>query len=242
MELRKLKRRLHYGVNPVLAMALSAMMLFSLSRLLLLGWQHQSLSDLPLSFLVSQGLRVDFASVCALFALPLLILLIASLNPYVRVPRFILFIIRLYGALGLSFIVFNELLTPWFINEFATRPNHIFIHYLQEPAKLLSYLWDGHKLTLFVALIGSLVSLYGAYRWCSFFFKSYHQGTFKYNAIVLVLTICIIPLGIRASFDHSPFNPEMVALSDNSIANALPLNSSYSLIYYLFHIDELPMK
>lgn len=241
MELRKFKRRLHYGVNPVVAMALSAMVFFSLSRFCLALWQLDNLDDLSFSWLFSQGLRVDFASVCALFALPLLALLIASLNPYVRVPRFILFVLRVYGTLGLTFIVFNELMTPWFISDFKTRPNHIFVHYMQDIPALLATLWDGHKLDLLVVIAGTLLALYGSYRLCTFFFKSYHQGTFKYNALVLVITICIVPLGVRSSFDHSPFNPDMVAISDNSVANALPLNSSYSVIYNLFHLDELPI-
>lgn len=242
IELIKLRRRVHYGVGPILAMALTAMMLLSCSRILLSWWQLDTLQEVSLSWVLIQGLRVDFASVCGLYALPLLILLISSMNPYVRVPRIILFVIRIYGTLALAFLVFNELLTPWFISDYATRPNYIYVHYLNDFGSLIATLWDGHKLILFTTICGLLLSLYGGFKLNSFYMRSYRQGNFKYNATVLVLTICIVPLGIRSNFGHKPFNPEMLCLSSNSVANSLPLNSSYSAVYSMFHLDEFPSE
>ena len=242
IELIRLRRRMHYGVGPIVAMAITAMLFLSLSRICLSLWQLDAITDVSLGWILTQGLRVDFASVCGLYALPLLILLIGSMNPYVRVPRIILFIIRVYGTLAFAFLVFNELLTPWFIADYGTRPNHIFVGYLTDFSDLISVLWSAHKLVLFSTFIGTLLSFYLGFKLNSYFMRSYRQGTFKYNILALVLTICIVPLGIRSNFQGKPFSPDMLELSQNSIANALPLNSSYSAVYSMFHLDELLLK
>lgn len=236
----KLRRRLHYGVGPILAMALTAMVFLSCSRLLLTLWQSEVLNDVSLSWIIMQGIRVDFASVCGLFALPLLVLLIGSFNPYVRVPRVLLFCIRIYATLAFAFLVFNELLTPWFINDFGSRPNHIYVHYLAHLGAMLSLLWEEHMLNLFITIVGTILAIWGSFYLNGFYMRSYRQGSFKYNATALVITICIVPLGIRSNFNNKPFSPELLAVSQNTIANALPLNSSYLTVYNMFHLDEMP--
>ncbi|MCK0527547.1 LTA synthase family protein [Anaerobiospirillum sp. NML120449] len=238
-ELRKFLRRLHYGVNPILVMALMAMVFFSLSRIALSIWQWDVIPEGTFHIVLLQGIRVDFASVCGLFALPFLVLTLASLNPYVRVPRIIPFIISIYCALGFAFIVLNELATPGFIMEYGVRPNQIYVQYIKYLKELTATLWGGHKLELFATIIGTGIALYVGFRVSSFLLRNYRQGSFTYSAIALVLTICIVPLGIRSTLGHRPLNPAMVSFSNNSLANSLPVNSSYSAIYHYLHLDDL---
>ena len=122
--LKTLRRLRRYGINPVLIIAFAAMIILSLSRLILSLWQWESIPDGGFATILLQGIRVDFASVCALFGLPVLVLIFLSLVPYLRMPRMVLVGINVYCSLAIAFLILNEAATPEFIKVFGTRPIH----------------------------------------------------------------------------------------------------------------------
>lgn len=237
--LKTLRRLRRYGINPVLIIAFAAMIILSLSRLILSLWQWESIPDGGFATILLQGIRVDFASVCALFGLPVLVLIFLSLVPYLRMPRMVLVGINVYCSLAIAFLILNEAATPEFIKVFGTRPNYIFVQYMLTWDDLVILLWSGHKLKLLTIFIIVIVSLFISFKLSERLLRGYHQGRFKYNVICLLIALCTIPLGVRSSFESKPFNPSMVAFTNNPLVNALPLNSSYTIVYDAFHLRDL---
>lgn len=229
---------MHFGVNPVLVMALVAMVILSISRIMLIAWVYDQVPENGVIYILLQGIRIDFASICGLFALPLLVVSGLSLIPFVTFPRFILLLIRIYCAAAIAFLVMNEMATPGFINEYGVRPNHLYVQYLMYPKEVFATLWGGHKLELFLSLIVTFATFLGAYKLSNICFNHYVAGRFIYSFVVLLLTICVVPLGIRSTLGHRPLNPAMVSFTDNPLINSLPVNSSYNAVYALFHLND----
>lgn len=235
-------RLVHSGVGPLLMMGALSLVLLSLSRLLLVIWQYDQVPSGGLGLVFLQGIRVDFASICGLFALPLLLLGALNILPWQRLPSVVLFLLKLYGAAAIAFLVMNEAATPGFILEYGVRPNHIYVKYLIYPREVFLTLWGGHKLELFLSCAVTVLSFILSWRFASWCFKDYRTVKWSGALLCLLLTICIVPLGIRSTLGHRPLNPSMVSFSSNALANSLPVNSSYNAVYALLHLDEYELS
>lgn len=143
---------LHYGINPILFMALVSWGFLTLTRLGLTLWQWGLVPEGGLSSIFLGGLRVDIASICGLYALPLLVITIITLLPKVTVGPVLIRILSAYCAAALAFLVMNEAATPSFVLEYGVRPNHIYVQYLVYPREVFSMLWHGHKLSLVLGI------------------------------------------------------------------------------------------
>ena len=248
----------HYGVNPILFMVVLSMVLLMLARLGLTVWHWDKVPTNGLLPIIVGGLRVDFASVCALFVVPMLVVLLVSLVPRLKLPRWLMRVLSVYCALAVAFLVMNEGATPGFILEYGVRPNHIYVQYLIYPKEVLPMLWQGHKLELIVGLLLTGLALVLSYRVSMWAFggakssqqnasiryssvsssSAYRSGSLLYTLCLLLLTIVVVPLGIRSSLGHRPLNPSTVAFCDNPLVNSLPTNSSYNAVYALAHLND----
>ncbi len=227
---------LHAGLMPALILSLVALVLLTLSRILLIIWQNKHLPDGSLSYILLQGLRVDFATLCALMA-PLLLTL--SVLCLIRLsPAPVLWLCRVYVAAAITFLVMNEAATPGFILEYGVRPNHLYVQYLMYPREVFSTLWGGHKVALFGSILLMTLSAYLSYRLATYLLRPFTLPSFKVGLIGLVAILAIVPLGIRSTLGHRPLNPAMVAFCDVPLANSLPLNSSYAAAYALAHLNS----
>ncbi len=239
---RAIHNFVHRGVGPILFLAFAAMLLLTLSRLLLTLWQYDQLPPesgaAAWAHILFQGVRVDFASICALFALPMLVLTLVSMIPFIKVHRFIITAIKAYCALCLAFLLMNEAATPGFILEYGVRPNHIYVQYLEYPREIFATLWHGHKVALLLSIVGTALTVVAGWKLGSWAFQGYEQSSKLVAVTALVFTVAIVPLGIRSTLGHRPLNPAMVAFTNNSLVNTLPLNSSYSAIYAFAHLKD----
>lgn len=227
------------GIYPVLMVGILAMLILSISRIMLTMWQSHLVEGGYWGHVLLQGVRVDFASVCALYAIPLMVLILFSISSWFRVPRFIVLIIKWYCILTIPFLVFNEVNTPSFIIEYGVRPNEVYVHNFKEPMTLLSTLLASYKLNVLVSLVLTIAAGYASYRINGRYFRHYRQATPSSAVTALILVVCFVPLGIRSTTGSHPFNPAMIEFSDSALANSLPLNSSYSAAYALWHYQEL---
>ena len=220
---------------------LCCLFVLTLSRALLAWWQADLLPEGSLGFIFLTGLRFDIASLCALFALPLLIAVLFSLCGWV--PRQLMLLLRAWCAAALAFLVMNEAATPGFMAEYGVRPNHIYVQYLIYPQEVIKTLWGGHKLELLCSLL--LIAAAMALGWYVSG-KCLNRGRQqKGNRITLVLQLIallvLVPLGIRSSLGHRPLNPSVAAFCDSPLVNTLPLNSSYSAIYALTKLGSVKL-
>ena len=228
--------KLRCGIMPLCLFCVLSMAFLSISRIGLMIWLYSGIDSSKILYILLQGIRVDFATICGLYA-PAFLLLVFS-SPVKAAHKWVLLIIKIYCAAALSFLVLNEAATPPFILEYGVRPNHLYVQYLIYPKEVLSTLWNGHKLAVFFNLAVIVLAFAAGFKIASKLFKDYVWASFKISAISLAVIIVVIPLGIRSTLGHRPLNPALISFSNDPLLNTLPLNSSYSAAYALAHLNQ----
>lgn len=224
---------------PLLAFAWRALLLLSSARLALIIWQWQRVIDADmLAPVFVQGLRFDLVLLGLVLAIPALCFpLLASNRMLLPAWRFVL---KFYLPIALLAILFMEVSTPSYIQQFDSRPNVLFVEYIDHPVEVLSTLWVAYKMQLFIAVV--LLILVGRYSFRKF---GHLTGTIQPLSAGSVLIIAPLLLFlcfalIRSSTGHRPVNPSTVALSNDPMVNDLALNSAYTLLYALYELRHEP--
>ena len=159
----------------------------------------------------------------------LLIWLFATTRPMLRIGGWLL---RAYLVACFAGLVFMELATPSFINQYDARPNRLFVEYLIYPKEVVSTLAGGYAWQFAGAILAVIaLALLFARRLRA---SAQHATRPMHFAAVLVLTpvlfvLCV--LAARSTLDHRAVNPSTVAISTDPMVNDLALNSTYSLLY-----------
>ena len=175
-------------------------------------------------FVALHGLRFDLIVLCMLL-LPALVAqpLLCSNRLWQQCLHF-----YLLGAYAL--VVLIEAATPTFVGEFDLRPNILFLEYLRYPQEILSMLWIGYKLPLFLGLIASsaLILMIGRLLRQP---QLPRRLPIRSRLLFITLTLVLCVVGIRSSFGHRPANPSVIAFSNDLLVNDLVLSSIYSVAY-----------
>ncbi len=138
-----------------------------------------------------------------------------------------------YRAWWLAFVLL-EVSTPQFIREYDTRPNRLFVEYLNSPHEVSAMLWHGYK----GVVLGALMAL-AVLGWLGFrVLRARRAGTWRLDRklawwprpLLTALAFAGLFLVARGTLEHRPLNASMVAFSDDSMVNTLPLNSLYNVI------------
>ncbi|MCF7483051.1 LTA synthase family protein [Vibrio sp. J1-1] len=217
-------------LQPIAVFSLFSLTFLSLSRVLLLCWQSDRIESFQdLIYILGQGVRVDAATLCWLFVLPALLSALLPFNG--KIGDGWKWILRLWMVAGLWILVYMELATAPFIQEYDLRPNRLFIEYLIYPKEVMSMLWTGYKLELFIGAAGTALTLILGWKWSKKLTDSAQQINWKWRPLLAILVVLIGVAGARSSFGHRPLNPAMVAFSSDPLLNDLTLNSSYSLLF-----------
>src|SRR5690554_189713 len=139
---------------PILMLFSAILFIGGVSRALLVVWQFGRVAETsvwPSIFL--HGLRVD--AIVAGFAVAPLVLLLPILG-----HRFSWKIWKritiLWALFTLFLFIFMEIATPTFINEYDTRPNRLFVEYLNHPKEIMSMLWEGYLPTVIAGLVACI--------------------------------------------------------------------------------------
>ncbi|MGP8305139.1 LTA synthase family protein [Vibrio sp. YIC-376] len=224
-------------LQPLAVFSLFSLAFLSLSRLLLLLWQSDRIETFSdFFYILSQGVRVDVATLCWLFILPALLSSLLPLNG--KIGGGWKWILRLWMVAGLGILVYMELATAPFIQEYDLRPNRLFVEYLIYPKEVMSMLWAGYKLELFVGVVGTTLALIFSWKWSKKLTNSAQQINWKWRPLLAIIAVLICFAGARSSFGHRPLNPAMVAFSSDPLLNDLALNSSYSLLFALSNMKS----
>ncbi len=220
-------------LKPYLVFLLSLLIVLSLSRLGLMLWQLDRVQDTQgFAYVLFQGIRFDLMLAGMLLVLPLMISPLVAV--FSKPQSGWNFILRVYLTLVFAAVVFLELSTPSFINQYDLRPNYLYVEYLKYPQEVLSTLWVGYKFQLIVSILITGLSAYGINK----ALKKYQPNDIKLTLPVAILAspalflICV--MAVRSTFDHRPVNPASVAFSTDPLVNTLPLSSSYSVLYAIY--------
>jgi len=144
-----------------------------------------------------------------------------------------LVILKIWFFCSFVTLLFFELTTPAFINEYDLRPNRLFIEYLIYPKEVLSMLLQGHLYEMISTLVSLIVG--GLFGW-------YITGKINYNSEVKNITafpvftaflILLLSFFVcaRGTLSHRPINPSLVFFSTDALVNSLTLNSAYSVAF-----------
>ncbi len=217
-------------MQPIAAFSLFSLLFLSISRVLLAFWQIDRIDSLnDLIYILGQGLRVDIATLCWLFILPALFSTFMPLTG--KMGECWKRILRIWMVLGLWVLVYMELATAPFIQEYDLRPNRLFVEYLIYPKEVLSMLWTGYKLELFIGALGTVLTITLGWKWSKKLTDKAQQVNWKWRPLLALFVVLFGVAGARSSLGHRPLNPAMVAFSNDPLLNDLALNSSYSLLF-----------
>jgi len=223
------------SLQPLLLMALAVLTILTLSRLFLVShwWQRVEQQD-ALSFILLQGARFDAVLIGMLLIIPCLLL------PLLATSSLILpgwkWLLTVYIPLVIATVLFMELATPSFADQFDARPNILFFEYLEHPREVLSTLWGAYRLPMLLGL-----PIVAAVAW--FVLRHVRHAVADIQAVPFLVAL---PMGlllalvcgaaIRSTTDHRPINPATVAQTSDALVNELPLNSTYTTAYAAYEM------
>ncbi|MCR4553414.1 MAG: LTA synthase family protein [Succinivibrionaceae bacterium] len=183
------------------------------------------LREVPL--LLFNGLRTDISALGYIMALPVLLTFIRNIFSQ-KIAPYILSVERIYLMLTGTLIFFTEICTFPFMEEYASRPNRLFLEYLIYPAELSKLMIKGH-MTAVISITTVMIIF------CCFWHKALNRIGLKPRSFWLTSLSVFIFAGLitfiaaRSSFDHRPFNIAKAIFSNNQIMNSLTANSGYVL-------------
>jgi len=184
-----------------------------------------------------QGIRIDFLLFSALFMLPLFAYTV--LHTLIGTTTAgMMRIVVYWTVMAVVLILFFELITPWYMFEYGARPERKFFEYLSSPREVMLMLWGMYGFLMLGILLVVTASVPVIYRLAVSFYSSAGRWSVPQMLVILPLVVLLMLLGIRSSLDHRPLNPSTVAFSDDTIANALPLNSLYSVLYAAYSMKN----
>ncbi|UXK08781.1 LTA synthase family protein [Shewanella putrefaciens] len=220
-----------YGpFHAILIFCLLVLFVTTVSRICLGLWQAERVVAVEgWSHLLLQGLRVDIATLCWLWGIAALGTALFSGDHFVG--RLWQPILRIWLTFGLWVIVFLEISTPTFIEEYGIRPNRLYVEYLIYPKEVLSMLWAGRKVELIFSVIVSMATLWGGWVLSGKLTSYLRFPRWYWRPVLAVVVVVLAFLGARSTLGHRPLNPAMVAFADDPLVNSLVTNSSYSLVF-----------
>lgn len=224
-------------LEPFAIFSIFSLVLFSLSRLMLIVWQYPRVAASDgLHYILLQGIRFDLVILGIVLVVPLMITPLAHINGQLGGIWKRLMLIYLVSCFAM--FVFTEAATPSFINQYDLRPNVWFIEYLKYPDEVFSTLLKAYKLSLFFAILATIIASY-------FLYDRLHKSnsttetTKWYVAIISVPIIFLLCVAVvRSTFDHRAVNPSTVSFSNDPLVNTLPMSSSYTVLYAAYQLQD----
>jgi phosphoglycerol transferase MdoB-like AlkP superfamily enzyme len=219
---------------PFVAMLILGLILLSASRIGLVIWKFDRVANSgKLAEILLQGVRVDIIQLFLISLLPLLLAPILATQRLFNIWQKFSYV---WVMAAIVLLVFLEVSTPGFINEYDVRPNRIFVEYLKYPNEVFSMLWRGFKIEIFSVLISAGFTAWAAHRYMKPWLSMSASWSNKKIWVVWPLIFVLAAFGIRSSLGHRPANPAMFAITADSMVNSLVLNSGYSVVYATYSL------
>ena len=229
--------RLTPALYPFVAFAWRLLLILTLSRIVLVAWQWDRVlaADMLWSVFL-QGLRFDLVLLGLLCIVPVLLWpLLASTARLLPLWRLA---VQVYFPLALLIVLFLELSTPSFMEQFDFRPNILFVEYLDSPREVFATLWGAYRGPLIFGVLAACAFAWFTVRQFARLAKRVVPVGAGPAILVLPLLLVLCLAAVRSTADHRPVNPSTVALSTDPLANDLALNSAYTLLYAIYETGE----
>ncbi|MCP4045785.1 MAG: LTA synthase family protein, partial [Gammaproteobacteria bacterium] len=205
------------------------LLVLTLSRIVLVTWFWDRVAPTGgTGFILLQGVRFDLVLMGMLLGPALLA------APWLSGRKFGASVLRLYLLAVALYVLWVELGTIPYIDQYDARPNYIYIEYLKYPREIFSMLMASYGLLLVLIAVFTVAS--GLLVWrLTRNAKQPIPGQRFFGALLLmpILVVMIFAM-IRSTTGHHPVNPSTVAFTTDSMVNQLALNSPYTLIYAVY--------
>ncbi len=218
-----------FPLYPFIRYCLLILLLLSSARVLFMLWQRERLRTWGnVIKVIGFGIRFDIIIICYLWFIPAFLLLL--LPEYALLNSLFQFASQYWFMLSTLLMVFMEISTPAFIDQFDTRPNRLFFEYLETPVEviktsLLEYPW--HFVAASILLAALVTYLIG---FNTQIYSDVSPLLWWQRLILLPVLFVLLLVGARSSFQHRPANASIAAFTNDQLVNKLGLNSTYSLL------------
>jgi len=205
------------------------LLILSLSRIVLLAWYWGRVAPTDGNwFILLQGIRFDIVLMGMLLGPALLA------APWLSGRKRGGSLLRYYLVVVTLFVVWVELGTIPYIDQYDARPNYIYVEYLKYPREILSMLMASYGLLMLAVAFVTLGSGLLAWRLSRNAVQSASRSRPTGAWLLMPVIAILIFAMIRSTLDHHPVNPSTAAFTTDSMVNQLPLNSPYTLIYAIY--------
>ncbi|MCK9223773.1 MAG: LTA synthase family protein [Candidatus Muirbacterium halophilum] len=219
----------------ILSFSLLILMIFTLFRIFISIWKYKEIKKASsLSKILFTGFKFDIMTISYLNLIPFfLITIFFVVNDFKEVFCTIL---KIYYISVLDLIIFLELSTYSFMEEYGVRPDRIFIEYLIYPKEVGRTLWKEYKIQIIFAIfLLTLTTIFLSNYFIDYNFIYLNKIIrILYSLIFLILVVA----GARSSFGHRAANISMSSISSSKSVNDLTLNSLYSVLYAVYRIKD----
>lgn len=222
---------------PVFSFFLFSLVFLSLARLGFVVWKWDRVTAVQGFWKVlGSGVRMDVVLLSIAMAPPTLINLALPSNDKIRRiwHRIQSIWLTAYAAL----IVFMELATPSFVNQYGVRPNRLFFEYLNHPQEVFLTIWAAYKGPLILAIVLMALAIWATWYMSQRLGQVSQPWTAKRTLFIGPLILIVLFIGARSSFDHRPANMSTVAFCGDPLVNTLSVSSLYSLAYAIYNLRD----
>jgi phosphoglycerol transferase MdoB-like AlkP superfamily enzyme len=231
--------RILQSLHPLFSFAARTLLLLLVCRTVFVVWQWQRVVEADmLATIYVQGLRFDLVLIGLMLIVPILV------YPFLASNRLLIpawrGLLKVALPAVLLLIIFMECSTPSFVDQFDSRPNILFLEYLNHPVEVGATLWAAYKLPIIMTILLSLVFTYFNVRHIGRLVRSIQPVGFVPALLVTPLLVFVCLGMVRSTLDHRPVNPSTVAISNDPLVNDLALNSTYTMLYALSETRHEP--
>ena len=228
MVLASLSNAIRSLVSPLRVLGF-LLILLSLLRIFLIAWYWDRVAPTDGSwFILLQGVRFDLVLMGMLVGPALLA------APWQSGRKFGSAFLRVYLVVVTFFIVWLELGTIPYIDQYDARPNYIYVEYLKYPREVFSMLLTSYGALMALVAVVTFLSCLVAWRLTRGASQVSNHRRLPGALLLMPFIALVIFAMIRSTTDHHPVNPSTVAFTTDSMVNQLPLNSAYTLIYAIY--------
>lgn len=140
-------------------------------------------------------------------------------------------LISTWCAVSFALIVYMEVATFPFMDEFDLRPDIKFLEYLKHVHEVATTLLKVYLLELSIGCLALVICVYFASRWSQKIMRSANEWPWRVRIALFPFVMGLLVLGIRSTLGHRPANLSSAYFSTNHLANELALNSTFSMLY-----------
>lgn len=227
-------------LRPIFVFYIVGLIITTLSRIIYFFLFYSRITATENYWLIfPTGLRFDIILLTYIAVFPALLIV---LLPYKVLVKFSRFFVYFFMTL-LLLLLFMELATPSFLLQYDTRPNRLFIEYLNHPQEVFSMLIKGFGKIIFIALTVLIIVGYIGFKKSKNWFQLFKAPSYSVKLISLPFVLFFLFLGARSSLTSvRPINASDAVFSKDQFTNSIALNSLYtvgSAIYALKHEEDM---